>query len=120
MELGRDGKPAPRRAGVSERPDRAGSAAGQQGPRDSRILPQLSARLGNPRLCSMQGGTGAANLLLSALPPWMIYFDTRLQPVLLHHSKRFIASGLGWRHPPHPAPAARERKGALRACRWGL
>lgn len=88
---------------MSERPDRAGSAVGQPGPRDSRILPQLSARLGNPRLCSMQGGTGAANLLLSALPPWMIYFDTRLQPVLLHHSKRFIASGLGWQHPP-PSP----------------
>lgn len=47
----------------------------------------------------MRGGTGAENLLLPALPPWMIYFDTRLQPVLLHHSRRFIASGLGWRHP---------------------
>lgn len=47
----------------------------------------------------MRGGARAENLLLSALPPWMIYFDTRLQPVLLHHSRRFIASGLGWRHP---------------------
>lgn len=47
----------------------------------------------------MQGGARGENLLLSALPPRMIYFATRLQPVLLHHSRRFIASGLGWRHP---------------------
>ena len=70
-------------------------------------------------LAAQQGFVGQRERQGRKPPPprGMIYFATQLQPVLLHHSRCFIASGRGCRHPPcSTQPSARRCVGSER-CR---